>query len=125
MRDRSPGPDQLVPNLPRERKVGQAVVARVEVPEVPTAEPVDGGWWNSKPALARATPPLSLLTPGHPKTSRSIGAAASWRSPPPATSPARAPRACAQLRPVLQRHPRERHPRELWHERHQHEPFGA
>jgi hypothetical protein len=52
---------------------------------VPTAEPIDGGWWNSKPALARVTPPLSLLTPGRAKTSGAspsgTGQSAAWSAP--------------------------------------------
>ncbi len=42
--------DQLVVDLPREREVRHAGV--VDVPELPTAEPVDGSGWNPKPALA-------------------------------------------------------------------------
>jgi len=64
VRNRSPGPDQLVPNLPRERKVGQAAVAVVDVPEASSAEPVDGGWWNPKPGLARVTPSRLLADTG-------------------------------------------------------------
>ena len=64
MRDRSPGPDQLVPNLPREGKVGQPAVAVVDVPEASSGEPVDGGWWNPKPGLARATPSRLLADTG-------------------------------------------------------------
>src|SRR5215210_9497111 len=64
MRDRVPGADQGVPNLSRERKVGEAVVTVVEVPEVYAAEPVDGGWWNPIPALARATPSRLLAETG-------------------------------------------------------------
>jgi hypothetical protein len=36
VRDRSPGGDQLIPNLSREPKVGMAVV--VDMPDLPTAE---------------------------------------------------------------------------------------
>ena len=46
--------DQLVVNLPREREVRHAGV--VYMPQRPTTELVDGGWWNPKPALARAAP---------------------------------------------------------------------
>jgi hypothetical protein len=64
MRDRSPGPDQLVPNLSGERKVSQAVIAVVDVADLPTAKPVDGCWWNPKPALARTSPSRLLAYSG-------------------------------------------------------------
>lgn len=60
--------DRLVVDLPRERELRHAGV--VEVPDLSTAEPVDGKWWNPKPALARATP-SRLLADAEPRTSRS------------------------------------------------------
>lgn len=54
--------DQLVVDLPRDREVCHAV--KLPVPERPTAEPVDGGWRNPKPALARAAPYCLLVGAG-------------------------------------------------------------
>src|SRR5215212_1271344 len=50
--------DQLVVDLPREREISHAGI--VDVPDLPAAEPVDGGRGNPKPALTSATAsPLS------------------------------------------------------------------
>ena len=60
-----PGPDQPVPNLPREPEVGMAVV--VDVPDLSAAEPVAGyadSTWTVFVPLSR--------TLGEPNTSRSI-----------------------------------------------------
>src|SRR5918995_6943901 len=53
VRDRLPGPDQVVPNLLREPEVGVAVF--VDVTDLLTAEPVDG---DADPARAVFVPPL-------------------------------------------------------------------
>src|SRR5918994_1488051 len=45
--------DQLIVELPREGEVRHA--GGVDVPDLPTAEPVDGGRWDPKSALASAT----------------------------------------------------------------------
>ena len=44
--------DRLVAVLPREGEISHAGVANV--PKLPTAEPVDGGWQNPKPVLVSA-----------------------------------------------------------------------
>jgi hypothetical protein len=62
--------DKLIVNSFREREVRHAGV--VDMPNLTTAEPVDGGWRNPKAALSRATPlPVSLVTPGQLSTLRS------------------------------------------------------
>jgi hypothetical protein len=54
--------DQFVVDLPREREVSHAGV--VDMPNLSTAEPVDGCWWNPKPALARTTSSCLLADSG-------------------------------------------------------------
>ncbi len=61
--------DQLVAVLPREGEIRHAGAANV--PKLPTAEPVDGGWQNPKPVLTLAALRCLLVGSGQQSTSRS------------------------------------------------------
>src|SRR5215218_2455 len=70
--------DQLIVDLPREGEVFHA--GGVDVPDLPTAEPVDGGRWDQNPPWPRPPLPISLLIPGQLSTSCSTPSRAVRRS---------------------------------------------